>query len=534
MKRYSRSAIFSLVLGFIGVWLAFTRAGRGSGVTILFGIAACCTGAVAIWSIHQARPLLRGTAFALSGAFLGVIGTLVSFTIWLGMVLHQFDVQPRPGHFGSYRQDEEMPETNPMPDEPVTNFTSNLPIVTVDTGGQPVFESATVVRTAFYDTGKQRASLSAKPDYQGLATIHLRGTTTLHLPKKSYTVHMVDSKTNQIKVPLLGLPAEDDWVLYAPYEDKTMIRDVLAYELANQTGHYAPHTRYVELFVNTSSRPLAMRDYAGVYVLIEKIKRGKNRVNIAKLDPQNRNEPEIEGGYIVKRDHYDRRGASFHTQNGGPYFFVYPKGEAVNSQQKAWIRHYFNAFESALYSDDFRDRKAGYAAYLDVGAFIDAHWLIEMGRNVDGFRYSAFLTKDRGGKIVTGPPWDWNRSFGNANYYGGWQTQGWYWTHLRPNEISWFSRLREDPDFLRRSTQRWFELRKNVFDSKRISARIDELAAQLEEAQRRNFRRWPIIGRQVTCNYYVGHSYQDEVRWLKDWITRRSAWIDSQLDETSN
>jgi hypothetical protein len=405
----------------------------------------------------------------------------------------------------------------------------------MDTGGQSIMkEPSTVVHTRFYDTGTKRASLTNRPDYSGLATIHLRGNTTLRLPKHSFTMHMVDdSQTNQIKVPLLGMPAEDDWVLYAPYEDKTMIRDVLAYELANQTGHYAPRTRYVELFLKTSDRPLSMRDYAGVYVLIEKIKRSKSRVNIAKLGPEDQAEPKIEGGYIVKRDHYDRAERNFHTQRGGPYFYIYPKSKTITPEQRAWLRRYFIAFEEALYGDDFRNPKTGYAAYLDVDAFIDAHWLIEMSKNIDGFRYSSFLTKDRGGKIVTGPPWDWNRSFGNANYYGGWQTQGWYWTILRPHEISWYYRLQEDPDFMQRCSQRWLELRKKVFDPKRIDARIDELAAQLEEAQHRNFRRWPIIGRQVTCNFYIGRSYEDEVRWLKNWIDHRVAWIDGQLGRNS-
>ena len=98
----------------------------------------------------------------------------------------------------------------------------------------------------------------------------LRGFSTLRLPKRSYTFHTVDAKTNQVKVPLLGLPKEEDWVLYAPYEDKTMIRDVLAYELSNKMGRYAPRTRYVEFFLNTDGGPVNMRDYAGVYVLVEK------------------------------------------------------------------------------------------------------------------------------------------------------------------------------------------------------------------------------------------------------------------------
>jgi hypothetical protein len=417
-----------------------------------------------------------------------------------------------------------------IPSEAAAKISSNLPIVILDTGGEPISkEMPIVVRARFFDTENGRASAGDKPVYEGLVTIHRRGFTTLHLPKASYTLHTVDSETNQIKVPLLALPPEADWVLYAPYEDKTLIRDVLAYELANRMGHYAPRTRYLELFVRTSSRPLSMRDYAGVYVLVEKIKRGKDRVNIVKLGPNDQTEPEITGGYIVKRDHTEHSEPRFRTPHGGPYSYVYPKPTQITLEQKRWIRQYFNSFETALYGPEFADRQTGYAAYLDVDSFIDAHWLIELSKNVDGFRYSAFLTKDRGGKLKTEPPWDWNRSFGNANYYGGGEPRGWYWSNLRANEINWYVRLREDAEFTRRCAVRWFQLRKDVFDPKRINRRIDEVAAELSEAQGRNFRRWPILGQHVTCNYYVGNSFQAEVSWLKKWIEHRVAWIDGQL-----
>ncbi|MFO1498993.1 MAG: CotH kinase family protein, partial [Verrucomicrobiota bacterium] len=335
-------------------------------------------------------------------------------------------------------------------------------------------------------------------------------------------------------VPLLGMPAEADWVLYAPYEDKTLIRDVLAYDLARSMGHYAPRTQFVELFIRSSQGSLSMRDYEGVYVLTEKIKRGKNRVPVAKLEAKDRTEPDISGGYILKRDHSDGPGARFRTSHGGPYFYIYPKPDKITSEQKRWIREYLQTFESTLESPEFDDPQHGYARFLDVDSFIDAHWLIELGKNVDGFRYSAFLSKDRDGKLKPEPPWDWNRSFGNANYYGGGQPRGWYWTNLRPNEINWYRRLRQDPAFARRCTARWRELRQGAFDPKRISGRIDELAAQLAGAQKRNFQRWPVLGHQVTCNYYVGDSFEAEVQWLKKWIDHRIAWIDQQVAKVSD
>jgi hypothetical protein len=140
------------------------------------------------------------------------------------------------------------------------------------------------------------------------------------------------------------------------------------------------------------------------------------------------------------------------------------------------------------------------------------------------------MTKDRGKKLKPGPAWDWNRAWGNANYYGGGSTKGWYWTVLRPNEISWHQRLRQDPAYVERAAARWRELRKNVLDSKNIAGLIDELAAQLEEPQKRNFQRWPILGKQVASNYYIGQSYREEVDWLKKWVEARVRWIDGQVE----
>jgi hypothetical protein len=167
-----------------------------------------------------------------------------------------------------------------------------------------------------------------------------------------------------------------------------------------------------------------------------------------------------------------------------------------------------------------------------VGAFIDQHWLIEMSKNIDGFRYSVFFTKDRGSKLQVQPVWDWNLSFGNANYHDGWDPTDWYTDRLRSSEISWFRKLNQDPEFAQRAIDRWGELRRDVFSVPNIHRRVDDMAAQLNEAQVRNFQRWGIMGRDIWPNYYVGKTYREEVEWMKEWIRKRIQWIDSQLPPT--
>ena len=572
-RKNSSLAKLSLVLGITGLLFAQTRASVLLVLAVPLGVVAAYTAWLTLRMIQRAPEAFKGRGAAMAGACCGGVSTALGLFMLVAVTPRQhhravnLQVENRAGDARQTEvgqpdptraaavpnvqlEDFRPPErtrrdfgrrgapfaftSGSMPDGPVTNFTSNLPLVIIDTHRQPIYKDGdTLVSARFIDaTNGTRSRINGPADYDGLGTIKLRGFSTLRLPKRSYTFHSVDAKTNQVKVPLLGLPKEEDWVLYAPYEDKTMIRDVLAYELAAKMGGYAPRTRYVELFLNTDGGPLNMRDYAGVYVLAEKIKRGKDRVNIAKLEPVLKTEPDIMGGYIIKRDHNERDEGGFYTRRGGPYYYVYPKSEEITPEQKSWLVRYLNAFEMALNSSNFADPNAGYAAYLDVDSFINAHWLIEVSKNVDGFRYSSYLTKDRGGKLKTEPPWDFNRSFGNANYYGGWQPNNWYWTYLRPSEIGWYRRLSQDPAFARRCTARWLELRKDVLNPNAVKARIDQLAAQLGEAQKRNFQRWPIMGEQVTCNYYVGNSYEDEVRWLKNWIERRIAWIDGQMESS--
>ncbi|HZR21798.1 MAG TPA: CotH kinase family protein [Verrucomicrobiae bacterium] len=426
-------------------------------------------------------------------------------------------------------------------------FSSNLPLVVLDTFGQRVpYGQKIAVAARFIEPKPDRSSLPGSADFQGLGEINIRGHTSLRYPKHSYHFQTKQEGAGSTKVALLGLPKESDWVLYGPYSDKSLIRDVLGYELSNQIGRYAARTRLVEVFLNDSGGKLSQHHYLGVYVFEEKIKRGKHRVDIDKLTPQDDTEPNISGGYIIKKDHSDavdnpdpsipmfgvsanRKESSFRSSHGGQFYYVEPKGDEITAEQKTWLKQYVNKFERVLYSDDFKDPTNGYAAYIDPDSFIDHHLLVELSKNIDGFRFSTFYYKDRGGRLNMGPIWDWNLSFGNANAREGFNPEGWYWSQLDDRQYSWFRRLFEDPDFAQRYVDRWGQLRTNQFTIVKIMARIDELAAQLDEAQARNFRRWRILGRSVWPNAFVGQSFAQEIGFLKQWIQQRIEWMDQEF-----
>jgi hypothetical protein len=111
----------------------------------------------------------------------------------------------------------------------------------------------------------------------------------------------------------------------------------------------------------------------------------------------------------------------------------------------------------------------------------------------------------------------------------GFNPEGWYWSQLDDRQYSWFRRLFEDPDFAQKYADRWGELRANQITVAKLDARIDELAALLNEAQARNFRRWRVLGRSVWPNAYVGRTFNDEINFMKQWIDRRIEWMDQQF-----
>lgn len=413
------------------------------------------------------------------------------------------------------------------------NFSSNLPIVIFSSFGRGLSESTrTPVSMRLLDKGANgRAFLrQSETDFKGRATLRIRGSSSTQFPKKSFALELTDEKGDDQPASLLGLSVDSDWIMYAPYTDKTLMRDVLAYELSNRIGRYAPRTRFVEVYVDVTGK-LTKSDYVGVYVLIEKLTRNKERIDIDELLFSQTSEPEISGGYILKNDRLDPGDVGFSTTLA-TLCYVDPKEREMPVAQRSWIRNWLISFENALRSSDYRNPATGYKAYVDSGSFIDHHLLVEMAKNIDGYRLSTYMYKPRGGKLVMGPIWDYNLTFGNANYLDGSRTNGWYHVNTSGNSYPWYALLFRDPDFTQAYADRWAEIRRSNLTTDLVLARVDQMAAELQEAQVRNYERWRILGTYVWPNQYIGKTYADEVNWMKQWIRGRFAWMDNAFLRT--
>lgn len=422
------------------------------------------------------------------------------------------------------------------------NFTdSNLPIFIINTDGGIVDEPKVGADLGIIDNNGQRNSLTdAFNDYDGRIGIELRGQTSQFLfDKKSYGFETRDANGENLNVSLLDLPEENDWILYGPFSDKTMIRNVLMYELSNQIGMYASRTKYCELVINN--------EYKGVYVLMEKIKRDGNRVDIAKLNPDEISETDISGGYILKLDKYSWddqnlfNSAFASDPNSMLYQVIYPKNDNLQSEQFTYIQDFMYDFEAALSGENYKDETLGYRQYIDVNSFIDFLLLNELGRNPDAYRISTYFHKqhdDDGGKLKMGPIWDFNLAFGNVNYCDGDSPMG--WAH-RFNDICfddrwqvpfWWNRFLEDPDFVSKLQERWTTLRLDILSSETVLRRLQEIKGDLERSNaiNKNFGKWLILGKYVWPNDFVGDSYDSEMNFLEDWITKRFDWLDQSIN----
>ncbi|MGE5612204.1 MAG: CotH kinase family protein, partial [Bacillota bacterium] len=429
------------------------------------------------------------------------------------------------------------------------SFRSNLPVVVIDSFGRSLGDtSLTPVAAAFIETGADGyADITDRVDFAGRGGFRLRGQSSQGFPKVPYALETWDESNHDRSVSILGMPAESDWILYNPYSEKSLMQNYLAYMWSNRMGDYAVRTRYVEVFVNTDggSKISYSSDYVGIYILMEKIKVDENRVDIAPLTPSDNVEPDITGGYIFKKDKFDAGERGFTTSTGQVFLYADPGETELTAQQKAYLTGYINSFEKALYGVNFKDPLEGYAKYIDVDSWIDAHIMVEMTKNIDGFRLSTYWYKDRGGKIKMGPIWDYNLSMGNADYYSGSSAIGWYYSQLSDYDYPYWRRLFQDPDFQQRWIDRWQELRRDAFSTNRIMADIDALVQLLSDGNGnypvgayptqpannpvvRNFKRWNVLGTYLWPNGYVGRGWMDDVNWMKNFLKTRLAWIDSQ------
>ena len=446
-------------------------------------------------------------------------------------------------------------------------FTSDLPVMLFhNLAGGPLSASASSqnqsVIVMLFEPVNGRTSLTNPPTLVTRAGFNIRGSSTAGLPQYNLALEIWDEYNQDNKVEFLGMPAESDWVLYAQDGfDPSYLHNPLVHQLCRDSGRYSARTRFAEMFLNIGGGTITYGspvggNYFGLYTVEEKIKRGKDRVDVEKLEPPVTNTPAITGGYILKIDRADSNERTFYDAYlQGNIVYVDPPGlemvDASRQAQASYIAGYFSQFGAALWGSNYTNPLTGYAAYIDIDSWLDHHIFNALAWNVDALRLSGYFYKDLGQKICMGPLWDFDRSQGTS--YGGdvrcfnprlWYIQASgdqgtdYFGNPALEGVRWWQRLFTDPDFWQRWIDRWTDLRRTTLATNHIFSVITNLSSQLTKGQPRESSRWgsqdgvsPRSG-TVSANGYTytfPGTYAGELTFLKKWMADRTDFIDTNF-----
>ncbi|MFZ0472230.1 MAG: CotH kinase family protein [Bacteroidales bacterium] len=410
-----------------------------------------------------------------------------------------------------------------------TFTSSNLPICIITTdGGVSIPDEPGVLgnlQIIYRGPGKRNyvtdQNNPAYLNYDGRIDIEIRGSSSQFSPKKNYgfTTLKADNYTNN-NVSLLGMPAENDWILGGMVFDTALIRDYLSLNLSRKLGNYASRTEYCEVMVNN--------DYKGLFLLQEKIKADEGRVDVLKIGTGDNTMPNISGGYITKADKTsggDPIAWTMYSFQGSPvdYIHVLPKPENASFYQTGYIRGEFTKLETAAKSNDISIVN-GYPAIIDIPSFIDYMIINEFASNPDAYQYSTFFHKDRNGKLRAGPIWDLDLSFGNDLFFWGMdrsKTNLWYFEDPYYNNGSrfWYD-LFYNSTYKCYLAKRWNEViqpgQPMYPDS--IKAFIDKTVTYISEAMARDYERWDKLG-----------SHAQRITNIKNFINARMLWMTQNL-----
>ena len=409
-------------------------------------------------------------------------------------------------------------------------FASNLPLVVFDNNGIGLLPDNDVYYPAwigaFSPGSGGTATLTQTPDFFAPDGMKLHGFSSATWPKQSYDMDLSDDLGEDLDEPFFGLDADPSWGAIAVwYYDRTYIHNAFVYALSNAMGHWAPASKFAEMFIHNAGGPLDSTSYAGITSLTDRLKVGPNRINIASISTSDVTAPNVTGGYVLRIDHPESDLYSWTTTQGTTVMVDTPKLDVIVAPQVTYITTYVQQMENAMAAD----QAAGYAtrnylSYLDRPSWVDYHLLNVFVENVDAFLYSEYFTKDMNGLIKAGPTWDYDRSMGSAD---GRDANPQQWTPTADGDYwnaGWWAYLTHDPDFMQAWVDRWESLRLSLLSNQNLLSTVTGLAAQIgPAAAARDGVRWPYVPSSYPATWPAN------IAAMESWLGQRAQWIDQQF-----
>ncbi|MFI3168466.1 MAG: CotH kinase family protein [Faecalibacterium sp.] len=431
-------------------------------------------------------------------------------------------------------------------DESVLEFSSTLPIVyiysyemdkllpdwtwTADGPVMPLQEESFVDLYVFSGNEENTLLDEVSELYQN-AAMKLRGRTSSYMQvKKPLSLELRESDNESMDWPFLGFSAESDFVFHAPEIDRSLVRNYIAYQWQAAALEYAPATQFVEVFIDEADSGISMDDYAGVYLVVEKLKQGENRIDtqgfIIAEDPELQFEEG--GGFIFKLDSYEEgydNDLRLPTNDfGNTYTLVSPSDLTVDSEEVSVIMQEINTYEAALYGDD----DELFAQYYDLEQFARCLLIAELMKNYEGFTSSFYMYRDVGGKIMP-IQWDFDIGTGNIHYKSDFS----YAEDFYVFESALAQALLQHDNFVEVLQAEWEAMRAagGILSEEAIIADFAEVEALLDGAWQRNDAAYPDA---FTSEQYANGSNQSETsqedrEYIEEFLLIRGRWLDENI-----
>ncbi|MSU48538.1 MAG: hypothetical protein EXS37_05495 [Opitutus sp.] len=416
------------------------------------------------------------------------------------------------------------------------SFSSQLPVLVIDSLGTGPLVKDDIDHASWLYVYPARSNnaptFGTAPELVSPMTTTVRGASSAEFPKKGFNIEFTDDEGKNRKQALVGFPAQERWALVAPWKyDQSYVNNSFVYSLSNKIGRWAPRTRLAEVYFNATGDDVDSKDYAGIYIVSDRVEIDNDRVDIATLTPSETTGSDLTGGYVLKIDTKEPAEIGWVTSRRMPaatqssIILVSPNETDVAPAQIDYIKGYVQKMEDALFSDrDSGWSKRTHLDYIDRGAWVDHHILNTFVANPDAFIRSAYFSKDRNAKLVAGPVWDFDRALGSywderSFRYDVWAGVG----APDPWRTDWWGVITRDPEFMQDWVDRWQSLRRTELSRGSLISLVDSLWASVgAAAAARDATRWP-------DNASPYGSYSAQIDHLGGWVTLRAEWIDRQF-----
>ena len=359
------------------------------------------------------------------------------------------------------------------------------------------------------------------------------------------------------KVGPQGMPTDKRWELLANWMDRTMLRNTVAFEVANKTAGaladglgWNPRGVNVELVINER--------HVGNYFLCEKVKIDADRIDIKDcyedvVDGGNANPTVADCGYLLEFDDAMDEVNCFRTGRGLPVMFKdeVPENGTLFNAVKDKVEYIENYLESGNYSSAY--------ALLDINSVIDWFLVQELVMN-DEYKHpkSAYMYIDGDGPLTAGPVWDFDwQSFSDkgridalrgGNAYTGRDVDKWLYSASKLVEDPWLPWL--DPDYKNDQPYMWYPLlfKDGTFRSRvqerwpaiyaalqSVPAAIDSFAEKNHVSDSFNSAMWPLMQAKSNASYSVAFngdedlSFDESIALMKEVYTERLEWMNSSI-----